>query len=247
VTSLPRAAGAERMDAPEVDPRQLAHALDDLRRVNRFLGGTRVVLRHLGPMLRRLASPGRPVRVLDIATGAADIPLEITAWARRRGIAVRVTATDAHPVTVEAARARTAHDPDVVVETADALALPYADGAFDIALCSTALHHFDHAREVETVLREMRRVAAHGLIVNDLRRGHLALAGARLLAATVWRRHTLTRHDGPLSVRRAFTPRELAEHARAAGLTGARVFAHVPFRVALVADGSGSGDGGAHP
>jgi hypothetical protein len=44
----------------------------------------------------------------------------------------------------------------------------------------------------------------------------------------------VTRHDGPLSVRRAFTPAELDDLARAAGLPGARVHAHVPFRVSLV-------------
>ncbi len=232
MTSLPRSAGAERMDEPGQDPAELGRSLADLRGVNRWLGGTRVVLHHLAGLVARHPRPA--YRVLDVATGSADIPLKVAAWARSRGIRMQVTATDFHATTLDYARRAAAADPDVRVEAADALALPYADGAFDIALCSTALHHFDDRGDLLRVLSELGRVSAIGGIVNDLRRSRPALAGAHLLAATFWRTHPVTRHDGPLSVRRAFTPAELDELARAAGLPGARVHAHVPFRVALV-------------
>lgn len=221
------------MDLPDQDPAELATSLADLRRVNRWLGGTRVVMAHLAPMVRRL---GRPCRVLDVATGSADIPLALASWARGEEREVQVLATDLHAVTLDAARRATAREPAVAVAEADALALPFDDGAFDFALCSTALHHFDDRADVVRVLGELDRVARHGLVVNDLARSRLALAGARLLAATVWRRHPVTRHDGPLSVRRAFTAAELRELAREAGLATARVHAHLPFRVALVVD-----------
>jgi SAM-dependent methyltransferase len=221
------------MDEPEVDRRQLATSLADLRGVNRWLGGTRVVLRHLAAMTARL--PSGELTVIDVATGSGDIPLHVARWARRRGMRARVVATDAHAGTLALAREHAGRDPDVRVEHADALALPYADGEFDFALCSTALHHFADDDAVR-VLRELRRVARRGVVVNDLRRSRPALLGARLLAATLWRSHPVTRHDGPLSVRRAFTPGELLELGRRAGMRGARVHAHPPFRVALVAD-----------
>ncbi|HEX2188787.1 MAG TPA: methyltransferase domain-containing protein [Longimicrobiaceae bacterium] len=231
MTGLPRAAGAERMDEPGVDRRELAVSLRDLRGVNRWLGGTRVVLHHLARLTAGLPSP--EFSVLDVATGSADIPLLVARWARGRGMRARVTATDAHAGTLALAREHAAGDPDVRVEHADALRLPYADGEFDFALCSTALHHFPDPEAVR-VLGELRRVARCGVIVNDLRRSRPALLGARLLAATVWRRHPVTRHDGPLSVRRAFTPAELLELGRRAGMPEARVHAHLPFRLALV-------------
>ena len=233
MSAFTRAAGAERMDEPGQDRAELARSLADLRGVNRWLGGTRIVLHHLTAMLERY--PRASYRVLDVATGSGDIPLAVAAWGRARGIPVAVVATDNHPTTLELARAHTAADPDVAVEAADALRLPYADGAFDVALCSTALHHFENGDEVR-VLRELDRVSRIGLIVNDLARSRPALLGARLLAATVWRTHPVTRHDGPLSVRRAFTPAELGALAARAGVANARVHAHVPFRVALVAE-----------
>lgn len=232
MTRLPRATGAERMDEPDQDPAELARSLADLRAVNRWLGGTRVVVHHFARLLE--ARPPGPVRVLDVATGSADVPLRLARWARARGIDLSVTATDLHPATLAEARRRTRGEPAVEVLGADARRLPFADGAFDVALCSTALHHFDDEAELLCVLGELRRVARVGGIVNDLRRSLPALLGARLLAATAWRRHPVTRHDGPLSVRRAFTPAELAGLAARAGLPKARVHAHVPFRVALV-------------
>lgn len=232
MTSLPRSAGAERMDEPGQDPAELGRSLADLRHVNRWLGGSRVVLHHLDRLVARHPRPA--YRVLDVATGSADIPLKVSAWARRKGIRMEIVATDLHATTLDFARRQAAGDPDVRVEAADALALPYADGAFDFALCSTALHHFDAREDLLRVLGELSRVSAAGGIVNDLRRSRPALAGAYLLAATFWRAHPVTRHDGPLSVRRAFTPAELRDLARAAALPGARVHRHEPFRVALV-------------
>ncbi|HEX6040915.1 methyltransferase domain-containing protein [Longimicrobium sp.] len=232
MTSLPRAAGAEQMDEPGQDPAELGRSLADLRGVNRWLGGSRVVLRHLGRLVARHPRPA--YRVLDVATGSADIPLKVAAWARSKGLRMQITATDLHATTLDFARRQAAADPDVRVEAADAMNLAYADGAFDFVLCSTALHHFDARADLLRVLSELRRVSAIGGIVNDLRRSRPALVGATLLAATFWRTHPVTRHDGPLSVRRAFTPAELDELARAAGLPGARVHRHEPFRVALV-------------
>lgn len=238
MSGLPRVLEPELMDHPEADPGELERSLADLRHVNRWLGGRRVMLRALGAMVGGVAE--RPVRVLDVATGSADLPLAIARWGRRRGVEVRVTATDLHARTLEVARDEAAAEPWVRVERADALDLPYSDGHFHIAICSTALHHFDDAG-AERLLREMARVASRGVVVSDLSRSRPALWGTRLLAATLWRRHPITRHDAPVSVRAAYTPAELRLLAQRAGLRGVRVRPHPVFRLSLVADGTGEG------
>lgn len=234
MSALPRIAGSELMDEPGQDQRQLAVSLADLRAVNRWLGGTRVILHHLGGLIER--HPRERYRILDVATGSGDIPLKVSTWARAKGIGIDLIATDNHPATLRMAGEHTADDPAIRTMFADAMRLPFADGAFDVALLSTALHHFDDEGDCVRVLRELGRVSRIGFIVNDLARSRTALAGARLLAATVWRRHPVTRHDGPLSVRRAFTPAELRALAAKAGFAKGRVHAHFPFRVALVVE-----------
>ena len=234
MSSLPRAAGRELMDVPDQDRAELARSLADLRGVNRWLGGTRIVRHHLEALVERYPRPS--YRILDVATGSGDIPIEVARWARKRELEVEIVATDNHPATLELAAEHTAAEPAIQVQCANALSLPWPDESFDVALLSTALHHFDDERDCVRVLREMYRVARIGLIVNDLSRSRPALLGARLLAATLWRTHRLARHDGPLSVRRSFTRSELQALAARAGFARARVQAHFPFRLALVVE-----------
>src|SRR5690606_30148408 len=116
------------------------------------------------------------------------------------------------------------------VERADALALPHPDGAFDVALLTLTLHHFEGADQ-EKALRELARVSQCAVVVNELLRSRANYFGARLLAATVWRRNRLTRHDGPLSVLRAVSAPDWSDLPRAAGRPAARVYRNFFQRV----------------
>jgi len=231
--SLRRECRPELMDRPGADPTQLDRSLRDLREVNRWLGGRATAVGRVLDIARRV--PSRPVRVLDTGTGGADIPLALSVAARRLGLPVTITATDLHPTTLAFAGRVTAGDPSITVMPADLLALPFADGAVDIAMCCTTLHHFD-GDEALLALRELGRVARWGVVVTDLARSRPALLGAGLLAATVWRRRPITRHDGPVSVRAAFTPRELRDLGELAFGEPFRVRRHPGFRLSLTLD-----------
>src|SRR5574342_621141 len=76
----------EWMDDAHADPTLLAGNLRALVRVNRWLGGVHLTLRALGKLTAGLR-PGAQLQVLDVATGAADIPRAVRAWAERRGFA----------------------------------------------------------------------------------------------------------------------------------------------------------------
>lgn len=208
----------ELLDGPHHDAAELEQSLDQVAEVNRLLGGRRAVLRALPPLL----AAGRPTRILDVGTGSADIPAAISRWGARRGSRIDIVAADVHPQMCAIAARRTVGLPSIRVVAADACLLPFADSAFDVVLLSLTLHHFERDGQIEA-LREAGRVAGRAVVVNELERCRANYYGARLLAATRWRRNRLTRHDGPLSVLRAFTPTELEEAASAAGLTVERV------------------------
>ena len=83
----------------------------------------------------------------------------------------------------------------------------------------------------------LARVARGGrILVGELERCLPGYIGARFLAATVWRANPVTRHDGPLSVRRAFTPDELLRLGHRAGLRGPRIHRHLFYRLVLCAE-----------
>ena len=208
------------MDDFSITDARLYRALDQLRWVNRMLGGHRATLRALAPFLRARSS--RPVRILDVGTGVADFPEYLVRWGARRGLHVHVLGLDANPATVDYAggvldrRLPPALRSRVELLVGDARSIPLGDGAVDVSICSLFLHHFDTDQAVR-VLREMNRVARDGVVVNDLHRHVLAYLGIRTIV------HLLPvsgmfRHDGPVSVLRAFRRGELVSLARSAGL-----------------------------
>jgi SAM-dependent methyltransferase len=212
---LDRAAEEYRLD-------ELEGSLADIRLVNRYLGDRYALLKHLD----RLTESVSAFTLLDVATGSADIPVAIARWARRRRMRVSITAVDINPRTVEIARRHTVPYPEIGVELADGLRLPYPDRSFDFVICSKTAHHLGD-RDSVTLLREMLRVANRGFLLMDLRRSWVAYGLIRILT-TIFTRNRLTRNDAPLSVLRSFTGAELAALASEAG-AGRFVVSHEPF------------------
>ena len=221
----------ELLDRAGHDPAELAANLQDIRTVNRLAGGVATVLRHLPELLSQFPS-GRPVEVLDLATGCGDIPLSLVAWAERHGRPLHLTVTDRSPEILDEAQRTLAGVPGVAFTVCDARAVPMPERSFDVVLCSLSLHHFAPGEAVQ-VLREMDRLSRTGFILNDIRRclpGVVAAWGASRVAT----RNRLTRHDMPLSVLRAYTPDELRALLRQAGILDASVTTHPLFRMAAV-------------
>ena len=71
--------------------------------------------------------------------------------------------------------------------------------------------------------------------MTDLVRGVLPLVGFKLVQP-IFARSAITRYDADVSVRRGYTPAELRDLARQAGLPHARVHLHPLFRMTLVVD-----------
>jgi 2-polyprenyl-3-methyl-5-hydroxy-6-metoxy-1,4-benzoquinol methylase len=219
LSPLPReVARSELMDELDAPIADLSRNLSDIARLNR-IGATRTIQRHVARFLGRLR-PGETLRILDIGTGAADIPVALAEWARRRGDRVRITALEMHP-TIWRHAARAAEDtPEVRVVGADALQPPIRPGSVDVALCSLVLHHLPE-EAVVALLRQLAALVRLGFVISDFRRGRVAWAAVWLVTrATACGR--MARHDGPLSVRRAYTPAELTRLAERAGLPGLR-------------------------
>jgi 2-polyprenyl-3-methyl-5-hydroxy-6-metoxy-1,4-benzoquinol methylase len=205
----------ELMDDPDVDRAELDRALRFLRGLNRRFGGVGALLRELERWAPAWPEQG-PVRLLDVGTGSADIPRAVTRWARARGRRVHVTAVDAHPTTIDLARAHVGDDPDVELLLSDARALTdhFEPGAFDYVHASLFLHHLDDL-DAMTVLRIMDRLAAHAVIVNDLVRDRLSAVCTRVATLAAG---PMVRHDAIASVRAGFTRAEILDLARRVGL-----------------------------
>ena len=206
----------ELLDGPLDDSATVVGNLRDLRRLNRRLGGAAIS----AAAVRELAGdPPRAVSLLDVGTGSADIPLELVHRLRAQGRAAGAVAVDSRAEILELARnldPRLRHAEGVELAVADGRALPFADGTFDVVHASLLLHHLE-PRDAVAFLREARRVARRGVIVNDVIRARRYWWLARALVVLTTR-NPITRHDAPLSIRRAYTRMELRALLASAGL-----------------------------
>jgi hypothetical protein len=219
----------ELLDMGQGTAQDAAQNLAEMQRINDFLGGTRALTRHLLP---RLLLHNGPVTVLDLGTGGAGLPLALTRWARRLNLPLRVMAVDWSArnlgISARAVRGR----PEILLVQADAQRLPLPTGQVDYVISSLFMHHLS-PEKLARVLEESFDLARVALIMSDLVRGWLPYLAYQLVQP-VFARNYLTRHDGALSIRRAYTPEELNRLAIRAGLPGARVFTHFPWRMTLV-------------
>ena len=207
-----RALEAEILDGPLHADAALAGNLRDLARINRWTGGDWLVHQGIKHLLTPLPTNG--VTVLDVGGGRGDGVAGVVRWAARRGLDSRGILLDASAPVLQLAGGK-AHA-NVRLLRGDGGRLPLRDRSVDIASCSLLLHHFS-AAQAPVLLREMARVTRRGVIVDDLLRSHIGYLGALVLGC-VCTRNRLTRHDGPLSARRAFTLGELAALLASAGL-----------------------------
>jgi hypothetical protein len=219
------------MDAGIGTDTEIADAYRELERVNRRLAGYRATL---GP-LQRHAVRG-PASILDVAGGdglfaerlvarLGTIDTPVTAWVLDSGLVS----------TTIAARRTSAHGRIVAVR-GDARRLPFPDRSLDVVHTAAFFHHLG-VEDAGRVLAEMCRVSRRVVLVNDLVRSWVA-AGSIWVLSRLLSQNRLIRHDGPLSVLKAFRPGELLSLARAAGPAAAgfrwRLVRTFPYRMTLV-------------
>jgi ubiquinone/menaquinone biosynthesis C-methylase UbiE len=204
-----------------VDDEEARRSLADLRFVNRWLGGRRALLRAVRPYLR----PG--ARLLDVGCGSADLPAFL---AHRAPVPLRVVGLDLKVLHLREAA------PGVARVAADVRALPFPPRSFDVVTASLFLHHFD-APELPDVLRSLFALCRRALVVNDLRRSRVPYLFSRFFFPFVFQSRVSV-NDGLVSIRRGFTPSELASAFAAAGLEKVRLVRRFPYRLVGVAEAS---------
>jgi SAM-dependent methyltransferase len=215
------------MDQPEIGVELHRQALVGLQRINRLSG----VVPLLWGRLKRLAAilDSRPLRVLDVACGGGDVLVGLALRARRAGIPIEFFGCDISATAVGAAE-ESAHRADAtsVRFFQQDLLTAQLPAEYDLVMCSLFLHHLSD-RDAEECLRRMAAATRQAVLVDDLLRtssGYwLAWLGCRLLTGS-----PVVHHDGPLSVRAAFSWSEVQSLAARAGLQDARFCRHWPQR-----------------
>jgi hypothetical protein len=214
--------GAELLDDPAAEPDAVSLCLRNIARSNRWFGGAAAVRHGLDRLLRGLPR-GRQLTLLDLGTGAGDLPRDAVRWASRRGYRLR-------PIGLELNRtaAATARRAGVPCALACAGSPPVRKKSVDLVLVSQVAHHLTDDSTVR-LLRTCDSLARVGVVLADLRRGRLATIAFRF-GARALRFDPVTTADGVTSLRRGYTSRELQGLLARAGVR-ARVSSRPGYRL----------------
>jgi 2-polyprenyl-3-methyl-5-hydroxy-6-metoxy-1,4-benzoquinol methylase len=220
-----RSRSPELMDAEDLPAADYAAVLADLAKVNRLTLSARPTL----GFLKRALAERKRFRLLDVGFGQGDMLRAIAGWAAKRGIAAELVGIDLNPNSAPAAQAVTPATMTIDYRTGD-----YADlggGGWDFVISSFVTHHMSDPQLI-AFLRFMEAESRIGWLVNDLHRHGFAYRGFPILA-TLMRWHPIVRHDGQLSIARAFRRDEWAALLAQARITQARIVRRFPFRLCV--------------
>lgn len=191
-----RAHLSEWMDEP-CSYEDFRACLRDLAQVNVLTFAHRPTLK----WLEQFADAKRTLHIVDVGCGGGDMLRAIERWAADEGVAVRLTGIDLNPYAAQAAHEFTSSTSRIEWVTGDAFSWQ-TPVPIDIVISSLFTHHLPHA-EIVHFLQWMESTAQLGWFINDLYRAHTPY---RAFTALAWamRWHRFVRHDGPVSIRRAF-------------------------------------------
>ncbi|XFA73009.1 methyltransferase domain-containing protein [Thermosynechococcaceae cyanobacterium Okahandja] len=152
---LPRVLEPEVMETPAT---AAAYDAMDFRAVNTAF---------CEDLLAELPDPHQPLTLLDVGTGTARIPQQLS----QRYPQWQITATDlsAAMLAIAHSHVQTLTLPNITLCQCDAKALPFADGSFAVVISNSLIHHLADPRPA---LVEMLRVLQPGglLFLRDLAR-----------------------------------------------------------------------------
>lgn len=204
----------EWLDTDLGTPEEIDAALHSVTLANRRFGGVRLHARLLQRALACVSHETRP-HILEVASGRADVlQAALLRLGRAVDVAPDVTLLDRSDSHLPDPCAWPADLPMPRVLAGDALDLPLPDASVDIVSCCLFLHHLEPPQIVR-YLAEAQRVARVAVVINDLERTALHYRLAKLNRIIDPSR--ISRHDGPVSVRRAYTRSELARMIKDTG------------------------------
>ncbi|MGC2196681.1 MAG: methyltransferase domain-containing protein [Terriglobales bacterium] len=227
----------ELLDTDAGTPAEVAASLADLRRINRWFGGTGTTVRLVQQVAQACGAPGIPARrtgempvppsfplsLLEVASGSGYVPRAARDRLAKDGIHLDVTLLDRHASHV-------GNGGRSVV--GDALTLPFRDSSFDVVSSVLFAHHL-FPDELVRFVEESLRVCRKAVLINDLIRHpiHLAL----VYSGFPLYRSRLTRNDAPASVRQAYTREEMRDILSRTNAARVEIDSYYLYRMGVIA------------
>ena len=206
-----RSGEKELMDDLALDDTALTRNLQELEAVNHWLGARTTLIRALEEVCRRHPRlfKGKTITIADLGCGGGDLLRAVHEWAKAKRLNVELIGIDANPFMVRYAAEQSRMFREIRFETANVLSDAFKTMRFDIVCLNTFCHHLSDA-DLIILLKQLETQTSTAIIVNDLHRHWIAYLSIKWISRLLDFSY-LAKHDGPLSVLRAFRKRELID------------------------------------
>lgn len=201
----------ELMDNLTLEGAALSKNLQELEAVNSWLGGKKTLLSALNTIYQK--RPGslknKKIVIADLGCGGGDLLKAIHDWAKVKELNVDLIGIDANPFMVRYAVKKLQPFNNVRFKTVNVLSDAFKAVQFDIVCLNAFCHHLSDP-DLIALLKQLEKQTSIAIIVNDLHRHWFAYLSIQCLSR-LFNFSYLARHDGPLSVLRAFQKHELVD------------------------------------
>jgi 2-polyprenyl-3-methyl-5-hydroxy-6-metoxy-1,4-benzoquinol methylase len=200
----------EIMDDFDMTGEMLRDSLDQIARINRWLGGNPITVNGVKQLVSNLPK-SQPIHLVDLGCGNGDLLRILARWGRRQGRTFRLTGIDGNAYTIDYARKLSKDYPEIEYRT-EMLPSSWLETAdYDIVLCTLFLHHFP-TEQLLQLLKVVQQQAKLGIVVNDLQRSALAYRLFQLITLPV--ANPMVIRDGLVSILRGFKRKEMEAWAQ---------------------------------
>ena len=208
-----RSGQSEIMDAPGIPEKLLYKNLGELDILNRHIGGHAISLEGIK---RLMINRQKLYHIVDLGCGSGDVLRFIARWARANQYQVKLTGVDLNPDAIKYLVDQSGEYPEITGIIADYEEYLMTGKEIDIVHCGLFCHHLDDTKLVQ-LFGYLKTCSSQGAVINDLQRNPLAYYGVWLLTRLL-NGSALAKHDGPVSVLRAFKRREIEKLIQTAGM-----------------------------
>ncbi|MEL7530384.1 MAG: methyltransferase domain-containing protein [Bacteroidota bacterium] len=222
----------EWMDDLEMEGPMLSKTLDQLSKINYWLGGSGPSVNGLARLVKKV--PQASYKIVDLGSGAGDTLRAMAKWGRKNNIKLQLTGLDANAHCIRYAQEKSQDFPEINFQQLDCFGKEFFQQEYDIIHCGLFLHHFTDEHLLEYLPR-LSQLANTGLVINDLHRSKIAYRLFQLVC-TVFRSSDMVRHDGLVSIQRAFTRQDLKQLLPITPLISSELRWQWAFRYQMILD-----------
>lgn len=198
----------EWMDDPNLDEQTLQNAVDDINKINKWLGGFHFTLQAIQKELKKINKS--TITIVDAGCGDGEMLRYLSSHIGDSR--VQFLGLDFSANSINKGRLKSMEFKDIRFRESDILQINASDIECDILISTLTMHHFSDS-EIINFLKKFKEITTHSIIINDLHRSRIAFILFQLVCL-IFIRNEISKHDGLISIASGFKRADFKRYAQ---------------------------------